>query len=224
MLGDEAIWRGWVSQREPVREESQPTSLTGGIVMAKADPDGNFTIGEFTLYIFVAAGFAAVLIALSEVSRLLFPTLPLILHGMSLGFVIFMIFGFAAMEHEAAIKPFKSEGGEILVSLLIMGTLAASIMFGLFCRELYFELNAGFMGQTSSNHLEWVGFGLDILFEAVFLDAPAMYELNMSDIHTPSFWTRSLVFLFRLTVDFILIRALIRYWGILRTVVLRRSS
>ncbi len=182
-----------------------------------------FTVGGLLRHIVIAVIFSGILISLVELSRYWMDTIPLIAYGLVFGFIILMVYGFLTQKEKKIIKTFKKEGGEVEVALLIVGIVVSSVVFGLFCRELYFSAGADFARTDNSNRLIWIGFDFDNLLEAIFFDIPSIYDLHISRITPDSFWTGTLVLVYRFIVDFILIAAAIRHWNILRSIVLRKK-
>jgi hypothetical protein len=67
------------------------------------------------------------------------------------------------------------------------------------------------LGQTSgdSSFKEWLLFSIDLLFRSL-LDWAEVYEVSLSSIKPTSMWAKHLILLQLLTIDFLLVQAIIR--------------
>lgn len=90
-----------------------------------------------------------------------------------------------------------------LVFVLASYPLLYTLAFAMACRELQNVYAIGFVPDLSL--WQWVAFGLDNLLEIVLADVPAIYGIELSRIEPMSFAARTLVLVFRLSLDLLLL-------------------
>lgn len=166
------------------------------------------------LLLFVSA--TALLVGLAELLRGVASTIPAVLYGGSFLATLYIILTYIMANDRKIVRFMATGGSEIIAAMLVTATLAATVLFGLVCRELAMGLGAGFAGGDTAGALTWVGFGFDNLLEAMLLDAPNIYGLHFTDITPTLFWSQTLVLVFRTLANLLMLRALLRSWGFLR--------
>ncbi len=181
-----------------------------------------FHLHAFFVMVLLFTVLSAILIGLSELSRFLSPQLPLICYAVSFTLVMYSILTYITANDRKIVRFMATGGSEMILAMLLVSMFTATVLFGLVCKELFYRLGAGFAGEIQSNPLLWIGFGFDNLFEALFLDAPNIYGLNITNIQADNFWTQSLVLMFRSAANLLIIRAVLRNWGFLRNFLFAR--
>ncbi len=172
--------------------------------------------GMLVVMIVAFSAFSVFCIVVSELSRHFSPYLPLACYFILFCGGVYIILTFLLATDKKVVRFIALGGTELMIAMLLVVVIASTVVFGLFCRELYFELEGGFAGNIDADFVLWVGFGFDNLFEAIFLDAPAIYGLNFADIEPATFTAQTLVFCFRAIVSLLVLKAIIRYWGFIR--------
>lgn len=87
--------------------------------------------------------------------------------------------------------------------LPLLGAFYSLVGIGQFCRHLYI-LAGGFIAEQAG-FWHWLRFGLLNALEALLLDMPSVYEWNISEIRPAAFWSSTIIFVFRLTLEVIII-------------------
>ena len=181
-----------------------------------------FSLHAFLVMTLLFSTLSAILIGLSELSRHFSPGLPLLLYGISFALAMYVIITYITANDRKIVRFIATGGSELILAMLLVSMVAATVLFGLVCKEVHFGLGTGFSGDLGPDPLLWIGFGFDNLFEALFLDAPNVYRLNMTNIQADTFWTQTLVLLFRSAANLLIIRAVVRYWEFLRSFMFSR--
>ncbi|MFQ6026775.1 MAG: hypothetical protein ACE5Q6_04580 [Dehalococcoidia bacterium] len=109
-------------------------------------------------------------------------------------------------------------------TIMVMLGIGVTILFGFVCEDLHSLTDIAFAVPPSPDFLHWIIFAFDNLFEAALLDFPNIYDLQGSPIEVGSFWSRTLVFSFRVAIDLIIIRTMINHFGIVRKGLNRRAE
>lgn len=99
------------------------------------------------------------------------------------------------------------------IGSLAGGALGLTLLFGLMMREVALRAPMAFEPQGVHDRVSCLAFALDNLLEATLLDAPAIYDFHIASIRPRSLGTRSMVFMFRVVTDFLLLAAI---WGYIR--------
>jgi hypothetical protein len=175
-----------------------------------------FSLQAFVAMLLLFFLVSAVLIGLSELSRQWSPTLPAILYPLWFAAMMYVILTYITANDRKIVRFIATGGSEMILAMLLVSMLAATVTFGMVCREIFARVGTGFSGVSDPSALYWVAFGFDNLFEAAFLDAPNVYGLNITTIQASEFWTQTLVLVFRAAANLLIIRAVLRYWGYLR--------
>ena len=104
------------------------------------------------------------------------------------------------------------------VAMFVVALVGIALMFGLACRDLLALIGGGFDSVPPGNRrTQWMAFGLDNLLECALLDIPSVYEARIAPIRASAFWSQSVVLIFRLLVQYFLVRAALEYFLKLRT-------
>ncbi len=184
--------------------------------------DEKFRVHAFLVMALLFATVGAILVGVSELSRQFSPELPLVLYSLSFALAMYVILTYITANDRKIVRFIATGGSEIILAMLLVSMIAATVLFGLVCKEVHYTLGTGFSGDLGPNPLLWIGFGFDNLFEALFLDVPNVYRMNMTNIQADTFWTQTLVLLFRSAANLLIIRAVVRYWEFLRSFMFSR--
>jgi len=175
------------------RSSSEPPGISAGVV----------------LFVLVTA-LCGLALGLAALLRLLFPPAALLLLALALPLVILISVSFGGPNYaKGRLGAFDMSQFEEL-AVIAAGLLCSPFLFGALCREIFLLRLLAFQNAGSAGYSAWIGFGFDNLFEAVLLDIPALYSLHSSPIRAVSFWSASLVLLYRLAVDLVLLKLLIQ--------------
>ena len=117
------------------------------------------------------------------------------------------------------IKEFVGELG-----LMISMCLYAAVEFGLCLQildaDVYLQNRLSrcgtFIDQGLNNWQSWMAFGVDNFLEAILLDIPSIYDCRFSAIRPSSFLSQTYTFLFRLLIDFVVLKAFFKNFKLLR--------
>lgn len=176
----------------------------------------------FALASLVLTAGTSLVIGVTELGRLLAPGLPLLLYPLWFLVAMYVILTYITANDRKIVRMLATGGSEVALAMLLVSMLAATVLFGMLCKELCYGVGCGFSGHLRPDPWLWVGYGFDNLFEAVFLDITEIYQLSFTDIQPVGFWSQSLVFLFRTAANLLIIRALLRYWGFLASFLFAR--
>jgi hypothetical protein len=91
--------------------------------------------------------------------------------------------------------------------ITVLATIAILVSFSQICRHLYLLSGGFFAEQTGYWH--WLRFGIANLLEATLFDLPAIYNWQISEIKPVEFWPRTIVFIFRTSLELIVIVAIL---------------
>jgi len=89
------------------------------------------------------------------------------------------------------------------LALALLGGIVVLVGFSQVNRHLSFLLG-GFTAEQMG-YWHWLRFGLSNLLESVLFDIPTIYEWNFSEIRAVSTWSHTLVFVFRATIEFLVV-------------------
>lgn len=171
---------------------------------AKPEPKANCFV---MLVMIVVCG--CLLIATAEFSRSLVSFLPLLIYLCLVFFAFVANLGGRSMNLEEFSQLSGGRGNSLLLHLsyAILGV----ICFGLLCRELA-AVGAGFVGAAENSAASaWIAYSFDNLLEAILLDIPGIYDLHLTKIEPTTFFSRTVVFIYRLAIDVAIIAALVRF-------------
>ena len=158
------------------------------------------------MWIGVLLGDAALIILRS-------PSLSLAVHCTFYSLLLFIAIGVSAVPDSPTGQTRPSPPSvEAQVALLLVSVLGTAVMFGLICRDLLLLVGGGFANALPGNTRQtWIAFGLDNTLECLLLDLPSIYAFQLTQIKPNAFWSQSVVMLFRLSVDFVVAKAIWTY-------------
>ncbi len=114
----------------------------------------------------------------------------------------------------ARLLPGDAGTAEAETSLVIVGALGVIVSFSELSRHLY--LLAGGFTANGIGYWHWLRFGSANLLEAFLLDMPNVYAWNISEVQPTVLWSRTLVFIFRALIEFVVVATLLQQVGIVR--------
>jgi len=94
------------------------------------------------------------------------------------------------------------------ISSVLLGGILILVGFSQIGRHLSF-LVGGFISEQMG-YWHWLRFGFSTLLESVLFDLPTIYEWNISEIKAGSIWSRTFVFVFRTTIEFMAVAMILR--------------
>jgi len=157
--------------------------------------------------------FVSLYLVVAESARVLFPWLPLLC--MSLGILSLYYVGWGATLKKRSEKSLKYSYGQddlVLECSCVVGLL---IMFGLFFQNLHGQFPDFFIVEGKGTYLNWLVFTVENIFESV-VDVLTIYDIKFSGIQPNHAASKTIILLFRLTVNVVLLILMIRNWRNLR--------
>lgn len=159
-----------------------------------------FTFGELSIWLAIGMPVLYLLIAIIEGSSYIWRPIAIFLYIILLFLGIFLIYGIAKSPSDITQKRGLFE---LDFTLTLLGSIAVIVGFSQLCRHL-FLMAGGFVSQQTG-YWHWLRFGFSNLFESALFDIPAIYEWNLSEIKATSVWSRTIVFAFRTTIEFLVV-------------------
>ncbi len=172
--------------------------------------NNGFQLGELSQTLAVFGPVLYVVLALAEASSYVARPITIILY---IGLLLFGLL-FIAMGNIPSTTPSQDAGDEMEFAFTLVGAIAVLVSFSQLARHLTI-LQGGF-AFDELGYWHWLRFGLSNLLEAALFDTPAIYEWNLSEIRPISNWSRTLVFLFRTTIELVVVAAVLRQVAIAR--------
>jgi hypothetical protein len=172
-----------------------------------------FTTGKLVRECLPHVAFVSLYLVVAESARMLFPWLPLLC--MSLGILSLYYVGWGATLKKRSEKSLKYSYGQddlVLECSCVVGLL---IMFGLFFQNLHDQFPNFFIVEGNGSYLNWLIFTLENIFESM-VDILTIFDIKFSGIEPNHAVAKTVILLFRLTVNVVLIILIIRNWNNLR--------
>lgn len=163
-----------------------------------------FTFGELSGWLAFGVPVLCVLMAVIEGSSYIWRPITIVLYIVLLLFGI-LIIGFANFPSDTTEK---YSAFEMEFALTLLGSIAVLVGYSQVSRHLSL-LIGGFVFQQDG-YWHWLRFGFSNLLESVLFDIPAIYEWNLSEIKATSTWSRTAVFVFRTTIEFLVVAMILR--------------
>ena len=182
----------------PASGQPKPTIFSDG-----------FQFGEFSALLAGLIPLAFILSALIEATGLLWRPMAIGLY-----FLVFstaMFFLWAAGLGQELEKPGQEEVGVAIIAAAAILTIAS---FSQLVRYLYMQFGGFLANQTGYWH--WLRFGIANVLEAILFDIPAIYRWNVTEIEATTFWSQTLLFMFRTSLEFLVVIQLVRALGFAR--------
>jgi len=191
---------------ETTERASVGPSESGTTIGQKSAPlfSPGFTFGELSAWLAFGVPALCLLIALIEGSSYIWRPLAIILYTVLLLLGIFIIIG--------SNLPDTTEKDDDLVefdlALTLLGSITVLVGFSQIGRHLSFLIGGFYSEQMGYWH--WLRFGFSNLLESVLFDIPSIYEWNLSEIRAISTWSRTMVFVFRTSIEFLVVAMILR--------------
>jgi len=142
--------------------------------------------------------------------------LPLILLGFSLVIVVIYTLIMEFTPARGSISKFGARYKAWGIILLGIWLVMLTVVFGLFMGEFDAAYGSGFSVHGNADTLSWLGFAFDNLLEALLFDVVNIYHLSLSGITASSPVTETMVLMFRLYVDLLVIKFIVNYLKVVR--------
>ena len=150
---------------------------------------------------------------MAESARVLSPWFPLLF--ISLGIVSLYYVGWGATLKKRSEKSLKYSYGQDDLVMECSCIVALFIMFGLFFQDLHYLFPEFFIVEGNGTYLHWLIFTLENIFESM-VDILTIYDIKVSGIQPNHTVAKTVILIFRLTVNVVLIILMIRNWKNLR--------
>jgi len=194
---------------EHVANEQPALSGSDAIPPKPGAPAPGFQLRDFSVYLSVHIPIAFLVLGLIESLGLVWRPIAGAFYLILLAASLFILLGMSLSKELA--KP----GQEVTaVSVVVVAGLFAVVSFSQFSRYLY--LWRGGFTASQSGYWHWLRFGIANLLESILFDIPAIYNWNVTEILGVKFWSRTLVFIFRTSIEFLIVAQSIRAIGFAR--------
>jgi hypothetical protein len=151
---------------------------------------------------------------IAEGSRILSDFFPLLFIG--LGILSVYIVGWRATFKKRSEKSLKYSYGQGDLAMECSCVFALFIMFGLFFQDLHHQFPWFFIVENGTTYLNWLLFTVENIFESI-VDVLSIYDISLSGINPNDNVAKTVILLFRFTVNVLLILLFVRNWRNLRT-------
>jgi len=169
-----------------------------------------FTLRELSGWLAFGVPLLYLTMAAIEGSSYIWRPLAILLYMLLLLVAIaFILFGNFPSEADE-----KYDLYEFNAALTLLGAIAILVSFSQISRHLYL-LFGGFAAQQTS-YWHWLRYGFANVLESVLFDVPAIYDWNISEITATAFWSRTVLLIFRTSLEFIVVAAILRQAKIAR--------
>ena len=158
--------------------------------------------------------FVFLYLIIAEGSRLLSDVFPLLFIGM--GILSVYCVGWRATLKKRSGKSLKYSYGQGDLAMECSCVFALFIMFGLFFQDLHHQFPDFFIVQDEATYLNWLLFTVENVFESI-VDVLSIYDIQFSGIQPTDNLAKTVILLFRFTVNVVLILLIVRNWRNLRT-------
>ncbi|MBC7261140.1 MAG: hypothetical protein H5T63_03920 [Chloroflexi bacterium] len=203
------------SNNAPVETDEQQSVNSGEsktIVGQEPAPlfSPGFTFGELSWRLALGVPVLCMLMALIEGSSYIWRPVAIALY------VILLLLGISAIAVVLIAVDDASDtsdtsskyGTEAEFALALLGSIAVLVAFSQVSRHLYLIVG-GFIADQSG-YWHWLRFGFSNLLESILFDIPAIYDWGISEIRATSTWSRTVVFVFRTTIEFLVVAGILR--------------
>ena len=174
----------------------------------------NFTARKLAVECMPHIAFVFLYLIIAEGSRVLSEVFPLLFIGM--GILSVYLVGWRATFKKRSEKSLKYSYGQDDLAMECSCVFALFIMFGLFFQNLHHQFPDFFIVEDEANYLNWLLFTLENVFESI-VDVLSIYDINFSGITPNDALAKTVILLFRFTVNVLLIVLFARNWRNLRT-------
>jgi hypothetical protein len=174
----------------------------------------NFTARKLAVECMPHIAFVFLYLIIAEGSRVLSEVFPLLFIGM--GILSVYLVGWRATFKKRSEKSLKYSYGQDDLAMECSCVFALFIMFGLFFQNLHHQFPDFFIVEDEANYLNWLLFTLENVFESI-VDVLSIYDINFSGITPNDALAKTVILLFRFTVNVLVIVLFARNWRNLRT-------
>ena len=174
----------------------------------------NFTARKLAVECMPHIAFVFLYLIIAEGSRVLSEVFPLLFIGM--GILSVYLVGWRATFKKRSEKSLKYSYGQDDLAMECSCVFALFIMFGLFFQNLHHQFPDFFIVEDEANYLNWFLFTVENVFESI-VDVLSIYDINFSGITPNDALAKTVILLFRFTVNVLLIVLFVRNWRNLRT-------
>jgi len=145
--------------------------------------------------------FIYVIFLLVEVTNSLWPPITVTLYGLMLFGSASLLLVFGAIRARVNLE--NSPGDAFVASMVIVAAVVLLVSFSQLGRHLYIAF--GGFSAINTGYWHWLRFGFANLFEGAFFDIPAIYNWGVSEIQPTAFWSQTMVFLFRTSLELLIV-------------------
>ena len=174
----------------------------------------SFTVRKLVVECIPHLTFVSLYLIIAESSRVLSDFFPLLIIG--LGILSVYLVGWRATFKKRSEKSLKYSYGQDDLAMECSCVFALFIMFGLFFQDLHHQFPLFFLVENGATYLHWLLFTLENVFESI-VDVLSIYDISLSGITPNDNVAKTVILLFRFTVNVLLIVLIVRNWRNLRT-------
>lgn len=141
------------------------------------------------------------LLLLVEATRYIWTPVSIVLYSLVILVSLAILLATASSSRQAKAK--NVTVAENRAAIVILAAIALLVSFSQLSKHLYV-----LFGGFSANNLgywHWLRYGFANLFEGVLFDIPAIYNWGVSEIQPTAFWSQTLVFVFRTSLEFLIV-------------------
>jgi hypothetical protein len=174
----------------------------------------SFTVRKLAVECIPHITFVFLYLIIAEGSRVLSEVFPLLF--ISLGILSVYFVGWRATLKKRSEKSLKYSYGQDDLAMECSCVFALFIMFGLFFQDLHHQFPDFFIVEDEATYLHWLLFTVENVFESI-VDVLSIYDISLSGITPNDTVAKTVILLFRFTVNVVLILLIVRNWRNLRT-------
>ncbi len=190
-----------------VAPSEPPAANSSNSVQSQRQPfSAGFQFSELSLLLAILMPLAFLVLAIIEFIGSLWRPIAVVLYVLVLAAGMVTLLGNRINRDKA-----KPDNAESDVSVVIVFGLFVIVGFSQLGRHL--SLWLGGFTASQSGYWHWLRFGMANVLESVLLDTPAVFNWNLTEIQGVTFWARTLVFLFRTSIEFFVVAELIHVIG-----------
>lgn len=167
-----------------------------------------FTFGELSAWLALGVPVLCLFMALIEGSSYIWRPIAIVLYAILLLLGIFLIAVASIVVADIPSDTGNKFGTEAEFALTLLGAIAVLVAFSQASRHLYLIVGGFFADQAGYWH--WLRFGFSNLLESLLFDIPTIYDWNISEIKATYTWSRTIVFIFRTTIEFLVVAGILR--------------
>jgi hypothetical protein len=162
-----------------------------------------FTFWELSWGFALGTPLLYLLLFLIEVTSYVWKPFAVFLYAALFAIALLMTSVLIGFSHDES----KPHDAEFNTALAVLCGIAALACFSQASKHLY-ALAGGF-SATGMGYWHWMRFGCSNFLEAVLFDIPDVYDWNVSEIHPSEFWSRTILLVFRTSLEFMVVAALL---------------